>query len=128
ARETYRHPSPDGKSIVNAELRIGDSIVLLSDEFSHGACLSPKSIGGTTVTLHIYTEDVDKIFNQAVKAGATVVMPVMDMFWGDRYGQVKDPFGHNWSIATHKQDLSQEEIQKAGESVLKEMMESQKTE
>ena len=68
ARETYRHPSPDGKCIVNAELRIGDSIVLLSDEFPHGACLSPKSIGGTAVTLHIYTEDVDKIFNQAVKS------------------------------------------------------------
>lgn len=87
-----------------------------------------QTIGGTAVTLHIYTEDVDKIFNQAVKAGATVVMPVMDMFWGDRYGQVKDPFGHNWSIATHKQDLSQEEIQKAGESVLKELMDSQKSE
>jgi PhnB protein len=128
AKEIYRHPSPDGKKIVNAELRIGDSVVLLSDEFPHGVCLSPKSIGGTSVTLHIYSEDVDKIFNQAVEAGATVVMPVMDMFWGDRYGQVKDPFGHNWSIATHKQDLSQEEIQKAGESVLKEMMDSQRAE
>ena len=86
-----------------------------------------KSIGGSAVTLHIYTEDVDKVFNQAVNAGATIVMPVMDMFWGDRYGQLKDPFGHIWSIATHKQDLSQEEIQKAGESVLREMMGSQST-
>jgi PhnB protein len=122
AEESYRHPSPDGKSIVNAELKLGDSIVLLSDEFPHGGCRSPNSIGGTAVTLHIYTEDVDKVFNQAVNAGATIVMPVMDMFWGDRYVQLKDPFGHIWSIATHNQDLSQEEIQKAGEEALKEMM------
>ena len=126
AKETYRHPSPDGKSIVNAELKIGDSIVLLSDEFPHGGSRSPNSIGGSAVTLHIYTEDVDKVFNQAVNAGATIVMPVMDMFWGDRYGQLKDPFGHIWSIATHNQDLSQEEIQKAGKEALKEMMAQKK--
>jgi PhnB protein len=121
AKETYRHLGPDGKSILNAEVKIGNSMILLSDEFPHGGCRSPKSIGGSAVTLHIYTEDVDKVFNQAVNAGATIVMPVMDMFWGDRYGQLQDPFGHIWSIATHKQDLSQEEIQNAGESVLKEM-------
>ena len=121
AKETYRLHGPDGKSILNAELKIGDSTVLLSDEFPHGGCRSPNSIGGSAVTLHIYTEDVDKVFNQAVDAGATNIMPVMNMFWGDRYGQVKDPFGHIWSIATHKQDLSQEEIQKAGEAVFKEM-------
>jgi uncharacterized glyoxalase superfamily protein PhnB len=124
AKETYRHPGPDEKRIINAELKVGDSIVLLSDEFPHGGCRSPSSIGGTAVTLHIYTEDVDKVFNQAVNAGATIVMDVMDMFWGDRYGQLRDPFGHIWSIATHKRDLSQEEIQKAGEAVLKEMMAS----
>jgi uncharacterized glyoxalase superfamily protein PhnB len=121
AKETYRHLGPDGKSIINAELKIGDSMVLLSDEFPHGECRSPKSIGGSAVTLHIYTEDMDNVFNRAVNAGATIVMPVMDMFWGDRYGQLKDPFGHIWSIATHKQDLSQEEIQKAGEVVLREL-------
>jgi PhnB protein len=121
AKETYRHLGPDGKSILNAEVKIGNSMILLSDEFPHGGCRSPKSIGGSAVTLHIYTEDVDKVFNQAVNAGATIVMPVMYMFWGDRYGQLQDPFGHIWSIATHKQDLSQEEIQNAGESVLKEM-------
>jgi PhnB protein len=98
--------SPDGKSIMNAELKIGDSIILLSDEFPHGGCRLPKSIGGTAVMLHIYTEDVDKVFNQAIPAGATIVMPVMDAFWGDRYGQLSDPFGYIWSIATHKQDLS----------------------
>ena len=125
AVETYRHNSPDGNKIVNAELKIGDSIIMLSDEFIHGdkiGCHSPKSIGGSAVTLHIYTEDVDRLFNQAVDAGATVVMPVMDMFWGDRYGQLVDPFGHFWSVATHKQDLTPEQIEKAGELVLKEMM------
>jgi uncharacterized glyoxalase superfamily protein PhnB len=126
AKETSRLYDPDGKSIINAELKIGDSIVLLSDEFPHEGSRSPNSIGGTTVTLHVYTDDVDRVFNQAVSAGATVVMPLMDAFWGDRYGQLKDPFGHVWSIATHKQDLSPEEIQKAGESVMREMMNSQK--
>jgi PhnB protein len=124
AQETYRHLGPDGKSIINAELKIWDSIILLSDEFPHGECRSPKSIGGTAITLHIYNEDVDRVFKQAVNAGATVVMPIMDVFWGDRYAQIKDPFGHIWSIGTHKQDLSQEEIQKAGQAVFKEMMAS----
>ena len=128
ARESYRLHDPDGKSIINAELKIGDSIVLLSDEFPHGSSRSPSSIGGTTITLHIYAEDVDKTFNQAISAGAIIIMPVMDAFWGDRYGQLKDPFGHIWSIATHKQDLSQEEIQKAGETILKDMMGSQRKE
>jgi PhnB protein len=103
---------------MNAELKIGDSIILLSDEFPHGGCRSPKSIGGTAVMLHIYTEDVDKVFNQAISAGATIVMPIMDAFWGDRYGQLSDPFGHIWSIATHKQDLSREEIEKTGQAML----------
>ena len=127
ARETSRLYDPDGKNIINAELKIGDSIVLLSDEFPQESSRSPSSIGGTAVTLHIYSEDVDRVFNQAISAGATVVMPIMNAFWGDRYGQLKDPFGHIWSIATHKKDLSQEEIQKAGESVMREMMSSQET-
>lgn len=74
--------------------------------------------------MHVYTEDVDEVFNKAVSAGASSMMPVMDTFWGDRYGQLKDPFGHIWSIATHKQDLNQEEIQKAGEAAFKEMAKS----
>jgi PhnB protein len=126
AIEIYRHYSPDGKSVINAELKIGDSIILLSDEFPLGKCRSPKSIGGSAVTIHLYTEDVDRVFNQAISAGATVIMPVMDMFWGDRYGQLFDPYGHIWSIATHKQDLSSEEIQRAGEEAFKEMMASTK--
>jgi PhnB protein len=126
AIEIYRQNSPDGKSVINAELKIGDSIILLSDEFPLGKCRSPKSIGGSAVTIHLYTEDVDRVFNQAISAGATVIMPVMDMFWGDRYGQLMDPYGHIWSIATHKQDLSSEEIQRTGEEVFKEMMASTK--
>jgi len=126
AIEIYRHNSPDGKSVINAELKIGDSIILLSDEFPLGKCRSPKSIGGSAVTIHLYTEDVNRVFNQAISAGATVIMPVMDMFWGDRYGQLIDPYGHIWSIATHKQDLSSEEIQRTGEEVFKEMMASTK--
>lgn len=125
AVENYRHNSPDGNSIVHAELKIGDSIVMLSDEYVHGdmkGCRSPKSIGGSAVTLHIYTEDVDKAFNQPVAAGANVTMPLTDMFWGDRYGQLEDPFGHFWSIATHKQDLTPEQVEKAGVDMLKKMM------
>ncbi len=124
AKEIYRFNGPDGNSIINAELMIGDSIILLSDEFRHGTCHSPKSIGGSCVMIHLYTEDVDTVFNQAISAGATVIMPVEDMFWGDRYGQLMDPFGHVWSVATHKQDLTHNEIQMAGENTFKEMVKS----
>jgi PhnB protein len=129
AVERYRLNSPDGNSIVHAELKIGDSVVMLADEFTQENMVgsrSPKSIGGSSVTLHIYTEDVDTVFNQAVAAGATVTMPVMDTFWGDRYRQLMDPFGHFWSIATHKQDLTPEQIEKAGEVALRGMMTSTK--
>jgi PhnB protein len=124
AIERYRHFGPDGKSIINAELKIGDSITLLSDEFPMGKCRSPKSIGGSAAMMHIYTEDVDRVFNQAISAGVAAIIPIMDMFWGDRYGELIDPYGHIWSVATHKQDLSQEEIQRAGEALFKEMMSS----
>jgi PhnB protein len=85
----------------------------LSDEFTEGTCKSPKSIGGSSIILYLYTEDVDKLFNRAVAAGSIANMPVTDVFWGDRYGELRDPFGHIWSIATHKKDLSHEEMQKA---------------
>lgn len=111
------HNTPDGK-VMNANLKIGDSILLLSDEFpGPGGTGSPQSLGGTSVTIHIYVKDVDKLFNQAVAAGAKVIMPVMDAFWGDRYGQVEDPFGHRWSLATHKEDLSSAEIEKRGQAL-----------
>ena len=114
------HYTPDGK-IMNADLKIGDSIVLMSEEFPDMKVLSPQSLGGSSVTIHIYAENVDAKFKQAVSAGATVVMPVMDMFWGDRYGQLADPFGHRWSIATHVEDLTSDEIQKRGQAVFAEM-------
>jgi len=101
---------PDGK-ILHAELRIGDSLFMLADEFPEFGSLSPQSTGGAGMGLHIYVEDADAAFDRAVKAGANVEMPVSDMFWGDRYGKLADPFGHKWSIATHKADLSMEEME-----------------
>ncbi len=112
AVEIMRLAGPDGKSIMHAEIRIGDSIVMLNDEFSGPGPKSPKSVNGTTSTLHLYVEDCDAAFNQAVAAGAAVQMPPTDMFWGDRFAGVIDPFGHNWSFATHKEDLTPEEIDK----------------
>ena len=120
ARERFLMEGPPGK-IGHAELQIGDSIVMLSDEMPGGSCRSPQSLGGTTITLFLYVEDVDRIFNQAVSAGATVTRPVEDMFWGDRYGEVKDPFGHAWGLATHKEDLTPAELQKRAEKAMAEM-------
>ncbi|HWX22953.1 MAG TPA: VOC family protein [Candidatus Binatia bacterium] len=109
AQEIERFTGPDGKSIMHAQLKIGGSMLMLGNEFPP-SCLSPKSRGGTSVTLHLYVENTDSVFDRAVKAGCTVKMPVSDQFWGDRYGQVEDPFGHQWAIATHKQDLTQDQI------------------
>jgi uncharacterized glyoxalase superfamily protein PhnB len=102
----------DGK-IMHAELLIGDFIIMLADEYPQFGALSPQSTGGTGMGLHIYIEDVDSAFDRAVKAGATVEMPVADMFWGDRYGKLADPFGHKWSIGTHKRDATTEEMEQA---------------
>lgn len=102
---------PDGK-VMHAELMIGDSIVMLADEYPDMGVVSPQTVGGSGSGLHIYVENVDSSFERAVKAGANVEMPVADMFWGDRYGKLKDPFGHRWSIATHTADLSMEEMDK----------------
>jgi len=114
---------PDGK-IMHAELRIGDSVVMLADEQPQFGALSPQSTGGAGMGLHIYVEDVDSAFDRAVKAGAKVEMPVGDMFWGDRYGKLADPFGHKWSIATHKADLSSEEMERGMMAMMKEMPKS----
>src|SRR5262245_6252594 len=113
ARELGRHACPDSQAIMHAEIQIGDSKVMLNDEFPEMGCAGPQSLGGSAVTLHLQVEDVDALFDQAVKAGATVLMPVQDMFWGDRYGQLTDPFGHRWSIASHVRDVSPEELMKA---------------
>jgi uncharacterized glyoxalase superfamily protein PhnB len=103
-------PGPDGK-LVHACLKIGDSQIMLADVREECGMKGPDALGGTPVSIHLQVEDVDAVFNQAIEAGATLIMPVMEMFWGDRYGQVDDPFGHRWSVATHVRDLSYEEIQ-----------------
>ncbi len=109
AQECTRHATPDGKGVMHAQLKIGNSMLMLASEFPP-MCVSPKTRGGTSVTLPLYVENADAAFDRAVKAGCTVKMALSDQFWGDRYGQVEDPFGHQWSIATHKQDLSGEQI------------------
>jgi len=123
AEEICRMPGPDGQSVMYAELKIGNSRVMLAEEFPgpETGCKSPASLGGTAVTIHLYVEDCDALWKQATNAGAKEICPLMDAFWGDRYGQVKDPFGHNWAIATHKEDLTPEEIGKRAEEWFKNM-------
>jgi uncharacterized glyoxalase superfamily protein PhnB len=111
ASELYRNLAPDGKSIMHAELALGDSRFLVHDEFPQAGALSPLAYEGTAVTLHLYVPDCDALFQRAVDAGAEVVMPMQDCFWGDRYGILKDPFGHRWSVATRIEDLSPREVQ-----------------
>ena len=106
---------PDNKSVAHAELMIGDSKIMLSDEFPEMKSLSPTTIGGTPVSLYLYIEDVDKTFNVAVAEGGKSLFPVQDRFYGDRHGSIQDPFGHIWSIATHIKDLTEEEMKKAAE-------------
>jgi PhnB protein len=117
---------PDGK-VMHAELKIGDSIIMLSDEFPDFGAVSPLSSGGAGMGLHIYVDNVDGAFDRAVKAGAQVEMPVSDQFWGDRYGKLKDPFGHKWSIATHTKDMSQDEMKHAMDEAMQKMGQMQKT-
>jgi PhnB protein len=114
---------PDGK-VMHAELKIGDSIIMLSDEFPEYGALSPQSIGGTGMGLHIYVDGVDAAFDRAVKAGAKVEMPVADQFWGDRYGKLQDPFGHKWSIATHTRDLSMDDMKRGMDEAMEKMQKS----
>jgi len=109
AQEYERFTRPDGKAVMHAQLKIGNSMLMLGSEFPPH-CLSPKSRGGTSVGLFLYVENADAAFERAVKAGCTVKMEMADQFWGDRCGQVVDPFGHEWSLATHKQDLTKEQI------------------
>ncbi len=116
AIELTRLPTPNGK-VMHASIKIGDSIVMMNDEFPEMGALGPKNRKGTSVTLHLFVDDVDKSFARAVKAGATVKMPVQDMFWGDRYGAVEDPFGHSWSLATHQRDLTPRQIQEAAKNM-----------
>jgi PhnB protein len=120
AKERMRMPAPNGK-IGHAEIEIGDSILMLSDPFPQSTVRPPQELGGTTASIFMYVEDVDATVEQAVSAGATVTMEVQDMFWGDRFGSVSDPYGHTWSVATHVEDLSPEEIAKRGQAAMAEM-------
>lgn len=112
AQEIYRSKMPNGK-IMHAMIKIGNSLVMMADEFPEMGAVGPNTLGGTSTTLHIYTDDADKLFKQAVDAGAKSIMPIADMFWGDRYGQILDPFGHSWAIATHTRDVTPEEMEQA---------------
>lgn len=109
AVETSRLPGPDGK-LMHASIRIGDSTLMLADEIAGCGVAGPRTLNGSPVTLHLYVEDADAVMARAVEAGATQTMPVTEMFWGDRYGQLEDPFGHRWSVATHVRDLTPEQV------------------
>jgi PhnB protein len=109
AKERVRMEAPDDK-IGHAELEIGDSLVMLSDPFPQATTRTPKELGGTSASVFLYVEDVDAVVKRAVDAGATITMEIADQFWGDRFGSVKDPFGHSWSIATHVEDVPPDEM------------------
>jgi PhnB protein len=120
AEENSRMPAPDGKRIMHAEIRIGGRPLFLNDDFPEycgGKSQSPKGLGGTPVSIHQYVEDCDAAIERAQKAGATVKMPAADMFWGDRYGVIVDPFGHTWAFATRQRDLTPQEMAKAAEAM-----------
>ena len=112
ATEIGRIPGPNGK-LIHATIRIGDSVVMLVDEFPDFGSVGPKALKGTPVVIHLYVEDADAFAARAAAAGAKITMPVADMFWGDRYGQIEDPFGHRWSIGTHVRDVTPEEMRQA---------------
>jgi len=118
------HKTPDGK-VMHAELKVGDSMVMVADEFpGMGTCASPQKLGGTSVTLNLYSDNVDRLFGQAVDAGATVLMPLANQFWGDRYGQVKDPFGHLWALGQHVEDVSPDEMERRAREAFANMAQS----
>jgi uncharacterized glyoxalase superfamily protein PhnB len=118
AMEHYRMPMPDG-TIMHAEIQIGDSVCFLNDEMM--GAKSPQALGGSAVTIHLQVEDVDALWNQAVAAGCQVTMPLADMFWGDRYGMLFDPFGHNWSMASHIEDVPPEEMGQRAQAAMAQM-------
>ena len=112
ATEVTRLPGPDGH-LMHAQITVGDSAVMLVDQNPEWGMLGPKALKGTPVTIHLYVEDADAFVERAVAAGATVVMPLDDMFWGDRYGVIEDPYGHRWSVATHQRDVQPQEFAEA---------------
>jgi PhnB protein len=120
ATERMRMPMPDG-GVAHAELLIGDAVFMIADPFPESTLKPPKELGGTPMGVFLYVEDVDATVQQAVDAGATVTMPVEDQFWGDRYGKVTDPFGHEWEIATHVEDVSPEEMEERAKAAMASM-------
>ncbi|NHH96962.1 Glyoxalase family protein [Candidatus Nitrosotalea sp. FS] len=124
AQEINRFPGPDGKSIMHAEIKIGDSRIMLNDEHPQMGCMSPQSVGGASSGIFLYVENTDDVFNRAISAGAKSQMAPMDAFWGDRFGSIVDPFGHVWAIATRKKDMTPDELKQAGEKFMKEMKET----
>ena len=118
ATELFRLVAPNGE-IGHAEIKIGDSPIMLADPCEEGAFRNPQSLGGSSVGLHVYVDDVDALFVQAVDAGAKAVRPVQDQFYGDRTGTLEDPFGHVWFLATHKEELTPEEINRRAEALFK---------
>lgn len=111
AQEIHRMQGPGGK-VGHAEIKIGDSMIMLSDEMPGQGARSPKSLGGSPVSIFLYVEDIDSVFNRAVQAGAKGDKPPENMFWGDRFGHLTDPFGHSWALATHVEDVSPQEMEK----------------
>jgi PhnB protein len=125
AQELHRMQGPDGR-IAHAEIKIGDSVVMVADEMPMMDSRSPQSLHGTSVGLFLYVKDVDSAFQKATAAGAKATQPPTDMFWGDRYGKVTDPFGHSWSMATHKEDVAPQEMKRRADEFAAKMA-SQKT-
>ena len=122
AVEKVRMIGPDGRSVMHAELKIGDSLVMLSDEFpGMSTCRSPQSLGGTTVSLFLYVRDVDAAFKRASNSGCKVLMELTDMFWGDRFGKLEDPFGNQWSMATHTENVSPKELGRRAQAAMAQM-------
>ena len=114
------HKTPNGM-VMHASLRIGDSTLMLADDFPNSPAPAPTTLGGSPVVLNIYVENVDVLFNQAVAAGAKVLMPLANMFWGDRYGQISDPFGHIWALGTHVEDVAPDEMERRSKAFFTEM-------
>jgi len=121
AEERLAMPGPDGKGVMHAELRIGNSIIMMGEENPQQRCKSAETSGGSPVSFYLYIENVDEAFRKAIDAGAEVRMPVQDMFWGDRVGTVQDPFGYSWMLATHTKDLSPQEIQQGAQAAFAQM-------
>jgi PhnB protein len=125
AQEVMRMEAPGGK-IGHAEIKIGDSIIMMADEMPGSGSRAPKSLGGNTAGIFLYVEDVDAVFKQAVSAGAQAEAQPADMFWGDRYGKLTDPFGHSWSVATHIEDVAPAEMSKRAQEAMAKMAEQRK--